>query len=84
MIKQTVGYKVIWKPVEFRPEWLEAHAKRQAKSYRRINELDDALEASQSHSNLLPGSIPLIMAGSILGAIVGAIIGWLFVGWLLH
>lgn len=84
MTKRTIRYRAVWQPVEFRPEWLEAQAKRQTELYMRMRELDDALEASQRRYQPSLTYIPLIMGGAVLGAITGAIIGWTIVGRLLH
>jgi hypothetical protein len=69
--KSVPQWRVVWSPVQYRPEFLDWYSKRQATLMMQIRELDDELEALNRPVTPSYWIIPL---GALLGAIIGGLL----------
>jgi hypothetical protein len=71
-------YKTTWKPVEFKPEFIEAQAKRMTEINMRYRELEDGPIPSLTDGLYRP----LVIVCGIVGAVIGGVAGWFIAGML--
>lgn len=64
-------YRVVWEPVQFKPEFLAALARKQVELQVRLLDLDDQTR-SDYKANPLIYMLPVF--GALLGALIGALL----------